>query len=133
MIQLDPEDVIEIERVAAEYTAAFRKADAAAALALTMLPMSDCIDLGSRAGVYIMNEEDFTHSVLEHANEDFTTVTKSIVVEPLGKNAALARIEAVVTKPDGRTGETEWVDFLARTDNGWKIWANWLGPLPEGF
>jgi hypothetical protein len=25
------------------------------------------------------------------------------------------------------------VDFLARTDDGWRIWANWLGPLPEGF
>ena len=69
--------------------------DAAAAQALTVLPMVDCIDLGSRAGVYIMNEEDFTNSVAEHANEDFTTVTKSIVVEALGKNAALARTEAV--------------------------------------
>ncbi len=133
MSKLNPEDIAEIERIAAAYTAAFRKADAAAAQALTVLPMVDCIDLGSRAGVYIMNEEDFTNSVAEHANEDFTTVTKSIVVEALGKNAALARTEAVVTKPDGRTGTTEWVDFFARTDQGWKIWANWLGPVPEGF
>lgn len=133
MIELNPEDLEEIERVATEYTAAFRAADADKALALTMLPLVDCIDLGMRAAVFLMDHEDFTHSVLEHAHEDFKTETKSIIIEPLGKNAALARIEAVLTRPDGATGETEWVDFLARTDEGWKIWANWLGPLPEGF
>ncbi len=133
MIQLDPEDVKEVKRVAAEYTAAFRAANAAKAVELTVLPVVDCVDLGERSGVFLMDEEDFAHSVRVHADEDFTTETTAIEIEPLGKNAALARVEAVVRKPTGEQGEIEWVEFLARTEEGWKVWANWLGPLPLGF
>lgn len=133
MIQLDPEDLEEVKRVASEYTAAFRAADADKALALTVLPVVDCIDLGQRCGVYQMDRAQFAETVLEHANEEFTTETTSLEIEPLGKNAALARIDAVVRKEDGTEGTIEWVEFLCRTDEGWKVWANWLGPYPAGF
>ncbi len=133
MIELDPEELEEATRVAQAYTDAFRRADAEAALSLTVLPVVDCIDLGARCGVYIMDKSQFVESVLEHQNEDYTTETTSLTIEPLGRHAALARVEAVVTKPDGRSGEIEWVEFLARTADGWKVWANWLGPYPQGF
>ncbi|MEI6915361.1 MAG: nuclear transport factor 2 family protein [Armatimonadota bacterium] len=133
MIELDPVDRIEVERVALEYAEAFRTADVEAATALTILPQVDCLDLGSRSGIYIMDGLEFGQNVAAHANESFTQETKSVVIEAMGKNAALARFEAVLRKPDGSEAEIEWVEFLARTDAGWKIWANWLGPLPEGF
>lgn len=133
MIELAPEDLKEVERVATEYTAAFRTANVPQALEMSVLPLVDCLDLGTRSGVYLMDETALTETVREHANEDFTTETTSMIIEPLGRHAALARIEAVVRKPDGREGQIEWVEFLARTGEGWKVWANWLGPLPEGF
>ena len=133
MIELDPVDRIEVERVASEYAEAFRTADVEAAMALTILPQVDCLDLGSRSGIYIMDVLEFGQNVAAHANESFTQETKSVVIEAMGKNAALARFGAVLRKPDGSEAEIEWVEFLARTNAGWKIWANWLGPLPEGF
>jgi len=133
VIQLDPKDLEEVRRVAREYSEAFRTADSRRALDLTILPVVDCIDLGSRAGVYLMDAGEFAHLVEEHRHEDFTTEIVSLDIQPLGKNAALARVEAEVRKPDGRVGQVEWVEFLARTAEGWKVWANWLGPYPDGF
>ena len=133
MVQLDPEDAIEVERVAREYTEAFRTADADKALALTVFPVADCVDLGEVSAVFLMDKEQFVHSVLEHANEEHTTETTAVTIEPLGHNAALARVDARLRKPDGSEGEVEWVEFLARTTDGWRVWANWLGPLPAGF
>ncbi len=133
MIQLDPEDQKEAERAARAYAEAFRAADADKAVALSVLPMVDCVDVGSRCGVYMMDREEFEEHVRQHEHENFTTEVMDVVIEPLGKNAALARVDARVCMEHGALADIEWVELLARTEDGWKVWANWLGPLPEGF
>lgn len=133
MEELTPDDLAEVERVAREYTAAFRTSHAARALDVVKLPVVDCVDLGPRAGVFVMEEDEFAEHVRHHHEEDFHTDPYTLSVSSLGKNAAMAYFKAKLSKESGETGETEWVTFLARTENGWKVWANWLGPVPEGF
>ncbi len=131
MDELDPQDLEEVERVAREYSAAFRAADPQRAVNLSILPVVDCVDVGTRCGVYVMDQTEFEEHVREHKNENFHTDVKNIVIESLGKNAALARVQASISLQSGDSADVEWVEFLARTHDGWKVWANWLGPYPR--
>ncbi len=133
MSVLEPKDLQEIERVARAYAAAFRSADADGALSCACVPVVDCVDLGEIAKPFVMDHDSFVEGVREHANEDFTTEVTGVRVEAMGANAALAWITARVRRPNGREAATGWVEFLARTEQGWKVWANWLGPLPAEF